>query len=636
MHPFQELPKTIESYFSELETWLDLEGVAERERMMRRRKLRSIKDAERTGEALLHLRIHEHQTGLAGRILIDFVKSARHDFPANRLKVGSPVVITDQDSDSDRGLSGVVSAKKKDLIQVAVEHWPEGDRFRIDLSPDESTRRRQLAAMAKAKMAKGRSKQLRDLIIGTRDITPMGDNRETIHFQTHLNDSQKDAVAFALASQEIAIIHGPPGTGKTTTLAELIYQAVKEGKRVLACAPSNTAVDNLLEKLIPLPLDVVRVGHPARVFSELRNYTLDEIVERDPSTKILLDMRREVQQLVRDAQKISRGKDWRRRKREYFSEAGILRGQIKSLEKSIVSNVIQSANVICTTTTIDDDLIGQDSFDMVVVDEACQATIPGTWQAILRAEKLVFAGDHQQLPPTVLSKEAISKGMQCSILESLIKREGNKIYRRLTVQYRMHHQIMDFPSGYFYDSELIADSSVSHHLLTDNPQAAASPLTNEPLLFIDTAGADFNEEKEEEGESKFNAKEANLVVQLIEQLTGVGIVGDQIAVIAPYSAQVRYLRDKLGNRDIEVDTVDGFQGREKDVVVLTMVRSNQEQEIGFLSDLRRTNVAMTRARKKLIVVGDSATLGSNHFYSELFDYFEHHSSYSSIWEHLTL
>ena len=635
MKRLQTLPNQLDAYFDELEIWLDLEGVAERERMMRRRMLRSLKDAERTGEALLNLQIHDHQTGLAGRILIDFVKGARHEFPANRLKVGSPVVITDQNFETDRGISGVVSAKRKDLIQIAVEHWPEGNRFRIDLSPDESTRRRQIAAMAKAKMATGRAKQLRDIIIGTRELRRPSENNNDLVFKTQLNASQKDAVAFALASPDVAIIHGPPGTGKTTTLAELIFQAVKGGQRVLACAPSNTAVDNLLEKLVPLPIDVVRVGHPARVFSELRNYTLDEIVERDPSTKIILEMRREVSHLVKDAQKISRGKDWRRRKREYFTEAGILRGQIKSLEKSIVRNVIQSANVICTTTTIDDDLIGPDEFDMVVIDEACQATIPGTWQAILRAEKLVFAGDHQQLPPTVLSKEAISRGLQRSILEDLIEREGSSVYRRLTIQYRMHQQIMDFPNRYFYDSELGSDPSVSNHLLTDNPQITVDHLTRQPLLFIDTAGADFSEEKEEEGESKFNAKEASFVVQLIDQLRDAGVIGEQIAVIAPYSAQVRLLRDQLGNREIEVDTVDGFQGREKDVVILTMVRSNLEQEIGFLADLRRTNVAMTRARKKLIVIGDSATLSSNPFYSELFEYFEDQTSYSSIWEHLS-
>lgn len=199
----------------------------------------------------------------------------------------------------------------------------------------------------------------------------------------------------------------------------------------------------------------------------------------------------------------------------------------------------------------------------------------------------------------------------------------------------MNEQIVDFPNRYFYDSELVSDPGVSNHLLTDNPHITVDHLTNQPLLFIDTAGADFSEEKEVEGESKFNAKEANFVVQLIDQLRDAGVIGEQIAVIAPYSAQVRRLRDQLGNREIEVDTVDGFQGREKDVVILTMVRSNLEQEIGFLADLRRTNVAVTRARKKLIVIGDSATLSSNPFYSELFEYFENQTSYSSIWEHLS-
>lgn len=622
-----------EQYFEELENWLDLEAVAEKERMARRRQIRSSKEAERSGETVLDLLITNHQTGLAGRILIDFAKKSHGDLPPIRLKVGSPVVICNLKDRDDRGVSGVVSAKRREVIQVAVDQWPDGEVFRIDLSPDETTRRRQLAAMARAKLAKGRSKRLRDIAIGlVRPKLAQGKN-QVLKYRSFLNDSQQSAVRFAIESEDIAILHGPPGTGKTTTLAEVIFQELENQKRVLACAPSNTAVDNLLEKLIALNIRAIRVGHPARVFAELRDHTLDEIVDRDPHTQIILEMRREVQELVREAQKFSRGRDWRKQKKHYFAEAGKLRGQIRSMEKSIVRNVIDTADVICTTTTIDDDLLSDGEFDVVVIDEACQATAPGMWQALLRGKKIILAGDHQQLPPTVLSAEAASRGMQRSMMEEILEREGSSVFRRLTVQYRMHEKIMDFPSQFFYDSELIADPSVAHHKLTDHPTIESSHLTESPLLFIDTAGADFIEQVEEEGESKFNAKEATLVKQLVHRFSNAGVDPKNIAVIAPYAAQVRFLRDMLGSRSVEIDTVDGFQGREKDLVILTMVRSNRDRQIGFLSDLRRTNVAMTRAKHKLIMIGDSSTLSVNPFYAKLLDYFERQNSYSSVWEY---
>ena len=621
-----------ETYFDELGRWLDLEAVAERERMARRRMLRAQKDAEKSGETLLGMSLADHRTGLAGRFLLDFKKADHQELPNNRLKVGSPVVISDHSSQSDHGISGVVSAKNRQVIQVATEEWPEGFRHRIDLSPDETTRRRQLAAMARARVASGRALKLRDTILGKRPASCHSKMMQSLVLRSDLNPPQESAVKFALSVQDIGVIHGPPGTGKTTTIAELIYQSVKQGKSVLACAPSNTAVDNLLEKLIGLRCKAVRIGHPARVFRDLRQHTLDELVDLDPSTRVIKEMRREVQQLVRAAQNASRGKDWRRRKRQYFSEAGQLRSQIRSLEKSVIQSVIDSAEVVCTTTTIDDDLLGDRHFDLVVIDEACQATIPGTWQSVLRAEKLILAGDHQQLPPTVLSRDAADAGMQRSLLQELVERDGESIYRRLTVQYRMNEAIMNFSSERFYDSQLLADRSVASHQLADFPQIVDNDLTQKPLLFIDTAGAEYEESLEEGGESKLNLREAQLTSQVILKLIEYGTTPSDIAVIAPYAAQVRALRHLIGTTGCEIDTVDGFQGQEKEVVVLTMVRSNEHRQIGFLADIRRTNVAITRARRKLIMIGDSATLGSNDFYADLLDYFEQQQSYSTVWQ----
>ena len=234
-------------------------------------------------------------------------------------------------------------------------------------------------------------------------------------------------------------------------------------------------------------------------------------------------MRREVHDLIRAAGKDFRGHDGHRRRRELFAEAGRLRGQIRSLEKSVIQSVIDSADVICTTTTIDDDLLGDRLFDLVVVDEACQCTLPGVWQAVLRADRVILAGDHCQLPPTVLSDEAARAGMRDSLMQRLVESKGDEIFRRLTVQYRMHQSIMRFSSDVFYEGSLIADASVKSHRLCDLPEVIENPLTSDPMEFIDTAGAEFDEQVDPDGESKFNPKEANLVVRLVRDLLDAGV-----------------------------------------------------------------------------------------------------------------
>ncbi len=628
----EEVVTDTDTYFDRLERWLDLESEAERVRLAQRRQIRSREDAEKTGETLVRMRMVDHTTGLAGRLLLDFAKIEGGALPMNRLKVGSPVVISDDEDARDEGVAGVVSRRTREKLQVATERWPESDehRFRLDLSPDETTRRRQLSAMARSRVATGRMGKLRDVLLGHR---PLGfDHLPQIDCETLLNRPQQEAVRFALAARDVAVLHGPPGTGKTTTLAEVIIQAVRRGERVLACAPSNTAVDNLLERLVGALPNVLRVGHPARVFEGLRGHTLDELVDRDPSNGVIREMRREVEELMRAAARPPRSRDNRRRRGEYFAEAGRLRGEIRRLERSIVRGVLDGADVICTTTTIDEDLLGDREFDLVAMDEACQCTEPGVWQAVLRGDRLVLAGDHCQLPPTVLSEQAAAEGMRCSLMERLVRREGEDVFRRLTVQYRMHELIMRFSSETFYDGSLIADASVASHRLCDLPNVDQTPLTDFPLLLIDTAGAGYEEELEPDGMSKLNVQEARLIGQLVDELLDSGVAPEQIAIIAPYAAQVRRLRSEIDLRDLEIDTVDGFQGREKEVVLLTMVRSNPTGEIGFLADTRRSNVALTRARRKLIVVGDSATLGGNPFYAQLLDHFESCGAYQSVFE----
>ena len=618
------------AYFRRLEQWLALEAVAERERMAERRSMQRSGDAERSGETLVNLRLIDHRTGLAGRLLLDLAKPASETLPMNRLKVGSPVVLSDDDDASDKGISGVVSRRTSNAIEVAVEEWPEASRLRLDLSPDERTRQRQLASMNVAKQLSGSAARLRDMLLGTRE--PRFDAEKPVEFFTDLNPPQQDAVRFALSSRDIAILHGPPGTGKTTTLAEVVFQAVRQGMKVLACSPSNTGVDNLLERLAEMIPSVIRVGHPARVFEALRGHTLDELVENDSNTAVVRDIKREIEQLMRYANRETRSREGNRARGEMMADIGRLRQQARMLERSTINYVLDSADVICTTTTIDEELLGDRTFDLVVMDEACQCTEPAMWPAVLRADRLILAGDHCQLPPTVVSAEAAREGLGRSLMERLVHEHGQSIFRRLTVQYRMHESIMDFSSQQFYAGELVADVSVRDHWLPDLEGVDEDDVTSPILEFWDTAGAGWDEELEKDGLSKRNPKEANWVVTQVRKLLDSGVAPDQIAVIAPYAAQVRLIRNRMQLSAIEIDTVDGFQGREKEVVIVSLVRSNPEGEIGFLADTRRTNVALTRAKRALRVIGDSATLANNTFYREMLDYFESHNAYHSVWE----
>ena len=621
----------MDEHFQRLADWIDLESVAEAERLSERRKRQNGPDAEKSGETLLDLVVTDEDAGLGGRYLITLVKRNRTlQLPWNRLRVGSPVVLTPNDDASGDACQGVVTAISRKSIQVAVNDWPDAERLRIDLSPDEITRKRMLNALKRAKEARGRPKELRDILLGERELSFK--DEEECHFDAELNESQQAAIRFALSASDVAIIHGPPGTGKTTTIVELICQAIAKGQKVLACAPSNTAVDNLLEKLVDARQKTVRLGHPARVSARLQDYTLDGQVARHELTGLIHEMRRESEGLFRQAVKFTRGKPVFGAKREMRQEAKRLKADIRMLEQQAIDSVVDNADVVCATTTLDESLLGDRRFDLVVIDEACQSTEPGSWMPVLRADRLVLAGDHCQLPPTVLSKQAAKEGLEVSLLERLVGLYGDRITRRLNVQYRMHDQIMNFSSAQFYDGALQSHDSVSGHLLSDLDHVDEQFVTLEPVTFIDSAGAGWDEELEPDGLSKRNLQEAELVLRKVAELQDAGLRGRDIGVIAPYAAQVRWLRQNSPDERVEIDTVDGFQGREKEAVIISMVRSNAEGEIGFLSDARRMNVALTRARRKLIVIGDSATVGGNEFFAAMLEYFESIGAYHTVWE----
>ncbi|MDA1230239.1 MAG: AAA domain-containing protein [Planctomycetota bacterium] len=626
-------PLLADQHFANMHRWLGMEGEAERERLAQRRKAQSSDTAERTGETLLDLVIRTHTTGLGGRYLITMAKRRSPDrMPWNRFKVGSPILLSDNRDDDGESLQGVVSACRVDSLEVAVDDWPSGDRFRLDLSPDEVTRKRQAGALQSAAKAKGRFAQLRDLLLGEREPTFHSNMKPPMDISQRLNPSQHDAIRHALASNDLAIIHGPPGTGKTTTVVEVIRLLVARGKRVLACAPSNTAVDNLLERLLALGEPAVRLGHPARVSEDLRQHSLDALVGRHESMMVVHQMMREAEQIERKADRYTRGRPAPGFRGQQRQEARELKRHARILEKQAISDLLKDARVICATTTFDDSVLDDLRFDVLVIDEACQSVEPGCWVPLHRAGRLILAGDHLQLPPTILSDEAKREGYAVSMMERLINHYGDLITRQLTVQYRMHESIMGFSSEHFYNNSLTADESVRRHVLSDLPRIHSNLVSDDPVTFIDTAGTGWQEELEPEGLSKRNPEEGRLVLKQVNALCEAGLAPSDIAVIAPYAAQVRWLRENAIYDQLEIDTVDGFQGREKEAVVISLVRSNSIGEIGFLSDARRMNVALTRAKRKMIIVGDSATLASDKFFQSLLAWIEETGSYRTAWE----
>ena len=608
-----------------------MEAAAEAQRLAERRRRATTEDAERSGETLLDLVIEDHDSGLGGRFLLTLVKRNRNlGLPWNRLRVGAPVILSEWEDQACDAIPAIVSGRSVRSIQIACTEFPSGDRFRLDLSPDEVTRRRMKAALAETLTARGRLGELRRVMFGERP--PRWSAWPDIEWQSPLNSSQQEAIRFALAAQDVAVIHGPPGTGKTTTVAELVFQAVRRGEKILACAPSNTAVDNLLDKLLGLGVQAVRLGHPARVARGLREHSLDLLVENHEHMPIVRQLMREAEQLLRKSSKWTRGKPERGARQEQRREASQLRKEARALEQQAVDHILDKADVICATTTLDEDLLGPRRFDLLVVDEACQSTEPGCWIPLRFADRVILAGDHCQLPPTVLSTEAAAAGFARSLLERLLELYGPQVQRRLQVQYRMHEQIMQFSSQRFYDNSLVASEAVRTHRLCDLPGVQTTTLTREPVLFIDTAGSGWEEQLEPDGESRLNPQEARLVLHKVAELEAAGVATSELAIIAPYAGQVRLLRELAQRDSLEIDTVDGFQGREKEAVIISLVRSNQTGEIGFLADTRRMNVALTRARRKLIVIGDSATIGGHPFYASLLQYFEAIDAYHTVWE----
>ncbi|KAG9336347.1 hypothetical protein JZ751_002694 [Albula glossodonta] len=432
-------------------------------------------------------------------------------------------------------------------------------------------------------------------------------------FNTGLNEIQREAVAFALAQRELAIIHGPPGTGKTTTVVEVILQAVNQGLKVLCCAPSNVAVDNLVDCLAKNKAKLLRLGHPARLQQSIQKHSLDALLAHSDNTNIIADIRKDIDQAFAKMKK-SCDKGGRSHLKAEVKE---LRRELKKREENAISQILKGVDIILATNTgASDDgplkLLPKDHFDLVVIDECAQALESSCWISLLKARKCILAGDHKQLPPTIKSHTAAAKGLSLSLMERLIQRYGQTVVRMLSVQYRMNSSIMEWASQEMYGGKLTASVSVEKHLLRDLPGVGSTEDTEIPLLLIDTAGCGLLEMEASDEQSKGNQGEADIVALHIKALTEAGVKAKDIAVIAPYNLQVDLLRQQLSLKHPELEI----------------------KSVGFLAEDRRLNVAVTRARRHLTVVCDSQTIQHHKFLKSLLDHISEQGEVRTAFQYL--
>ncbi len=492
-----------------------------------------------------------------------------------------------------------------------------------------------------------------------------------------LNPSQQAAVHAIVENRDITIIHGPPGTGKTTTLVAAIQLLCQRETTVLVTAPSNTAADLLTERLATAGLNVVRIGNISRVDENVLEHTLDSILAKHPESKNIKKVKIQAAEYRRQARRFKRsfGHEERREREHLKTQARELESWANSLEDRLVDQVLTSAQAItCTLVGAAHPLLDKRKFRTCVIDEAAQALEPACWIPIAKCSRVVLAGDPYQLPPTVKSLDAARAGLSTTLIERCIEHLSDRV-SLLTVQYRMHQAIMDFSNQYFYGGALIAHESVAGRVLDS---VAPHSFGDGAVTFIDTAGCGFDERMQQSSGSlhralsRYNPEEALLVrehlLQLLHQLTGEQTqlphnegnsphetTLPSVGILSPYREQVTYLeqvfqddpafahllhsrkqsvhqRPTTQEPNITINTIDGFQGQERDVIYISLVRANPKHEIGFLQDYRRMNVAMTRARMMLVVIGDSATIGKNKFYQSFMDYCAERGAYRTAWE----
>ena len=633
-------------YFKHLLELLKIEREVDRQAYLKMVESSSVADRRTNGLTWYPIAIRGTELSRADYLTVEVERTTHTDI-SHQLRFGvSAMLFSNHDPKNDH-VEGTITFSGGNRLKLSLRtdelpDWASDGKLGIDLLFDDNSYDEMQNALKLAINLGEKKEEGRLISVLTGGTKPTYDNTARAYTNPALNATQQAAVTKILQANELAIVHGPPGTGKTTTLVQAIKALIAKGeKKILVVAPSNTAVDLLSDKLSGEGLNVLRVGNPARVSERLMSLTLDSKMAQHSTTKDIKRLKKQASEFKEMAHKYKRsfGRAEREQRKALFDEAYKIMKDVGRLEQYIIDDLVAKAQVVTATLVGANHYTVRDvRYDTVVIDEAGQALEPACWIPILKAKKVILAGDHCQLSPTIKSEEAAKKGLATTLLEKSIALHPEAVVL-LEEQYRMHEIIMGYSSKVFYDSRLKAHSTVAQHLL--HP-------ADTPLAFVDTAGCGFDEKTENTSIS--NPEEAALLFKhltaLVADLATHYDVKDfpTIAVISPYKEQIYVLKEQLlhspalqvyGDK-ISVNTIDSFQGQERDIVYISMTRSNSDGIIGFLSDTRRMNVAMTRARKKLVITGDSATLSRFPFYANFIAYAESVDAYQSAWEFMDL
>ncbi|ANQ53835.1 ATPase AAA [Thermosipho sp. 1063] len=568
------------------------------------------------------------------------IKFGRKKVIDTEISVGDEVIISKNDP-TKSDIKGIVVEKGTRFITISTNNLlPKSfKKVRLDLYASDITYKRQIENLENLNK---NGKKVLTYILETRILSDNGIEKFK-EVDKKLNKFQKLTISKALRSKDFFLIHGPFGTGKTRTLVEYIIQEVKRGKKVLVTADSNLAVDNLIERL-ENKVSHVRLGHPSRISKNLKKSSLIFQIQTHERYKNIEKLKYEFEKLLEKRETFQKPiPKWKRGlndnqilklAKNNKTQRGIplkvikdmaewiklnnkieeIKEKISKVEEEIANEIIENSQVVFSTNS-SSYILDKYNFDVVVVDEATQSTIPSILIPLSKGEKFILAGDHKQLPPTILSNKA--KELSITLFEKLIEKYPKRS-EVLKIQYRMNEKLMEFPNREFYNNILI--SHVKNITLKDLAFSGKDIITNPSsiLIFIDTSNVEHFEKQKKDSSSYFNEFEAQIVKHIVEKFLKEGADKNWIGIISPYDDQVELIRSY--NLDIDINTVDGFQGREKEVIIISFVRSNKRKEIGFLSDLRRLNVALTRAKRKLILIGNSSTLEINPTYKRLIEF----------------
>ncbi|MBE6249026.1 MAG: helicase [Prevotella sp.] len=599
---------------------LQLEYNAEKEAFRQQTEQIGIERKVKRGDAWWPVKVIRSYYNSLNQLAVEVVRTTDTDIEHN-FEFGRPVVFFHDDPIKYFRFTGTVSYADGDRLVVTVPDntciidLQNAERLGVQLSFDETSFRLMIEALDRVIKGKGRLGYLRDLFYSRQK--PETFVFPPMHFP-YLNTTQEEAVNMVLRAKDVAIVHGPPGTGKTTTLVEAIRETLMRENQVLVCAQSNMAVDWISEKLVDRGINVLRIGNPSRVNDKMLSFTYERRFEAHPDYTQLWAIRKAIRDL----------RSHRKRGDEKFHQKlESLKSRATELEIRINSDLFGEARVIASTLVSSANrLLDGQKFSTLFIDEAAQALEAACWIPMRRVSRVVLAGDHCQLPPTVKSIAALKAGLGKTLMERIVEIHPEAV-TLLRMQYRMNDDIMRFSSNYFYDGKVESAPEVKYRSILD---------LDTPIEWKDTSLLDEKEQFVGESFGRINKAEAELTLDTLqhyfERIGKQRLLDERIdvGIISPYRAQVQYLRRLLMKREyfkpfrrlISVNTVDGFQGQERDVIIISLVRSNDEGQIGFLRDLRRMNVAITRARMKLIILGDKNTLTRHPFYRQLWQYIQ--------------